>query len=205
MNRLLFIPSPLLITFLSLLNRQPVAAQVGNDHYSFSGTVEGTDPFIRFLSPESPIPNLEVKIGDQLSGEFVVRPTVRAGDIDGNDNPRIFFGKIVKFQVEPNGRQLIPDNARRGDILISNDTEDQTDFIELNPLVEGVVDVLSIATSYGGIGVGEISNLGVTLNLTDSSGKALGESIPARPFPIHEVFEHFDVGKGFIRTWGALE
>lgn len=64
--------------------------------------------------------------------------------------------------------------------------------------------MLSIATSYGGVGAGEISNLGVSLNLTDSSEQALGESIPADPFPIHEVFEQFDVGKGFIRTWESF-
>ena len=169
-------------------------------HYRFTGTVGGSDPLTTFKSPRSPIPGLEVKIGDQLTGTFQVKSSGRAIS-DRDPNQRIYLGNVEDFSVILNGHELIPDTAPAGDSLLLNNRSEIIGWLELDPLAPGTSDVLTITTPQGGITVGPEPDLGITLNLTDSSASALNSFSPNFGFPEQIEFERFDVTKGFIRTW----
>ena len=326
-------PSRTTLALLTLLATPSLHAQT--IHYQFTGTVEGTDPFIAFSSPESPIPGLEVEIGDQLSGTFEVFPRGLNFSHTGNGAPppspdspglQIYGGNVSDFRVRLKGHELIPeiekgtptfsagdienldvfvtrltqqedkvskflsekirdstrdqllayDDSRSdvdtlqssliqdlnsiilgasiyevqrfseivlrpetkvllygrqqgvdfarlnrhliedaypteltrpprtttgGDSLLVNDRSAHIGWLELDPLAPGQADVITITTPIGGIRVGPQPNLGISLNLTDSSATALQPLSRNAPFPVDIDFELFDVTKGFIRLW----
>lgn len=177
----------------------PAPAIAQEAYYRFTGTVEGAQDSgqFGFSSPESPVPGLEVCVGDQINGTFKLdeSPAETMGGIS------VSFESVVDFRVVLNGSELLPQEVPAGDRLWLNDEKGTVpQLLESTPLAN-IGDAQTITTPLGGVALSvegkESVQIALVLNFTETTGSLFdNESLPESI-----ALDDYDVAKGFIRTF----
>ena len=205
---------------LLLLATHAVHAQIENVEYRFTGTIEASNPTLPFTSPVTLIDELQVEVGDPVTGRlrFPVPNRLRNSFI--GKSTRYGVNKMEKnhimLEVDVNGHTLSPWNRVYAYRFNNSNFEYSRGgrHVEYSvPLTEEIADVLLFVihpTTGAHSPTGTLldglespfrdTQIEVSLNFTD-----LSRQVIHRGFPESLDLEDFDLAKGFIKRPGISQ
>lgn len=165
--------------------------------YRFTGTVQGAPPQIDFNSPERPASGIEARLGDRVSGTFVIDAR-HPNAVGLSTNILEFDRDVSNIQISIEDRPLFSDEGPGGVVNLANDVTE----LEFHSLNSAPVDFLTITTFWGGEFINRQEKIGIRLHLVDSTGQRFPEQITDDteiPEPID--ISRYDIATGFIHGY----